>query len=208
MNHHLTKLSVLLLLVLPGYLRAQADDAIKDVLAFQKDLNKEYSDPATSPLEKKALRHFKGVDFYPIDLAYRVHATLEKMDSSQFFGMKTTTTRLPNYRVYGIVTFSLQGETFHLPVYQSQDLMQTDKYRDLLFFPFTDQTNGDETYGGGRYIDLYIPKDGNVLTIDFNKAYNPNCAYSHHYSCPLVPDQNYMDIEVRAGVRLKQLNKH
>lgn len=208
MNHHFNKLPALLLLLLPTYVQAQADDAIKDVLTFQKDLNKEYSDPDTSPLEKKALRHFKGVDFYPIDLQYRVHATLEKNDSSQFFGMKTTGTRLPNYRVYGIVTFALQGATFHLPVYQSQDLMKTEKYKDLLFFPFTDLTNGDETYGGGRYIDLYIPKDGNVLTIDFNEAYNPNCAYSHHYSCPLVPSENDMNIAVRAGVRLNASHKH
>ena len=114
--------------------------------------------------------------------------------------MKTTTARLPHYRIYGIAEFTLDGKTFKMPVYQSQDLMKNPEYADHLFFPFTDLTNGHQTYGGGRFIDLHIPKDGKNLIIDFNQAYNPYCAYSHNYSCPLVPEENQMDIEVPAGV--------
>ena len=67
-----------------------------------------------------------------------------------------------------------------------------------------DNTNGEETYGGGRYIDLTIP-EGDTLIIDFNKAYNPYCVYNKKYSCPLVPRQNYLRTKVRAGV--KNFNK-
>jgi uncharacterized protein (DUF1684 family) len=70
-----------------------------------------------------------------------------------------------------------------------------------LFLPFLDNSNGGDSYGGGRYIDLRIPSD-NELDIDFNTAYNPYCAYNEKYSCPIVPRVNYLDLEVRAGVKV------
>lgn len=79
--------------------------------------------------------------------------------------------------------------------------MATVQYKDYLFFPFTDTTNGNETYDGGRYIDLRIPASGNEIIIDFNKAYNPFCAYSAGYSCPIVPAENNLDIPITVGVR-------
>jgi len=103
-------------------------------------------------------------------------------------------------RIFGILTFSIEGKEFSLPVYQSQSLMQKKEYKDYLFLPFTDLTNGNETYDGGRYIDLRIPA-GDQIVIDFNKAYNPYCAYSHGYSCPIVPSKNHLETEILAGVR-------
>ena len=73
-------------------------------------------------------------------------------------------------------------------------------YRDYLFLPFLDATNGIETYGGGRYIDLTIP-ESNQITIDFNKSYNPYCAYNEKFSCPIVPRENYLSLKVNAGVK-------
>ncbi|HEY3405771.1 MAG TPA: TonB family protein, partial [Ohtaekwangia sp.] len=144
---------------------------------------------------------FEGHDFFPVNLKYRVQATLTVTEGTPFFGMKTTTSRFSTERIYGHVTFSIEGREFRLPVYQSKDLMSTEEYADYLFFPFTDLTNGQATYGGGRYIDLRIPKGGSDMIIDFNKAYNPYCAYSPRYSCPLVPAENQMDIEIPAGVK-------
>ena len=118
--------------------------------------------------------------------------------------MKTTSPKMSTERVYGYVEFVLLGKAFRLPVYQSKELMNKAEYADYLFFPFTDLTNGNETYGGGRYIDLRIPAKGQQLIVDFNQAYNPYCAYSHRYSCPLVPEENQMEIEVRAGVMLSE----
>ena len=84
--------------------------------------------------------------------------------------------------------------------------MQQEKYRDYLFLPFTDNTNGEQTYTGGRYIDLSIP-DGDTIVVDFNKAYNPYCAYNKKYSCPIVPSVNNLDTEIRAGVKAFEPNK-
>ena len=78
-------------------------------------------------------------------------------------------------------------------------------YEDYLFLPFLDNTNGEESYGGGRYVEARIP-EGDTIIIDFNKAYNPYCAYNEKYSCPIVPRQNYLPIEVKAGV--KAFGKH
>ena len=76
----------------------------------------------------------------------------------------------------------------------------TAEYEDYLFLPFTDKTNGDSSYGGGRYLDLKLP-EGDSIIIDFNQAYNPYCAYNDKYSCPVPPKSNNLDIEVLAGVK-------
>jgi uncharacterized protein len=199
----MTKIPILLLCILSLHASAQTDSlkAIEEIKAFRKKLNEEYKDREKSPLETEELAKFEGHDFFPIDLDYRVKAKLTKAEGTPFFGMKTTTERVSMERIYGYINFTLDGKEFRLPVYQSQDLMKMEEYADYLFFPFTDETNGKQTYGGGRYIDLRIPKDRDNLVIDFNMAYNPYCAYSSGFSCPLVPAENQMHIEVPAGVR-------
>jgi uncharacterized protein (DUF1684 family) len=85
-------------------------------------------------------------------------------------------------------------------VYQNIDLIKKSGYDDYLFLPFSDLTCGKESYIGGRYVDVRIQK-GTIWTIDFNKAYNPYCAYNYEYSCPIVPLENDLDIEILAGVK-------
>lgn len=170
------------------------------IATFQRHLNAEYKDPKTSPLDKKSIAGFTGHSFFPVDLSYRVEATLEVTDKEPYFKMMTSNNRPRNFRQYGIVTFTLQGQRLSLPIYQSEQLSGMDEYADYLFFPFTDLTNGHTSYSAGRYIDLRIPQTGNVLVIDFNQAYNPLCAYSNNYSCPIVPEKNHIPLEVKAGV--------
>jgi TonB family protein len=202
----MAKILSFLLCICSLHALAQMDSlkAIEEISAFQKKHNEEFKDRQQSPLEPDEFVKFESHDFFPIDLDYRVEAKLDVAEGTPFFPMKTTTSRISTERVYGFVIFTLDGEEFSLPVYQSKDLMATKEYADYLFFPFTDDTNGTETYGGGRYIDLRIPKEGNKLVIDFNMAYNPSCAYSPRFSCPIVPGENQMDIEVLAGVRYHQ----
>jgi uncharacterized protein (DUF1684 family) len=185
---------------------AQTDSAaaMAEIREFQKKLNEEYKNPKESPLEPADRKKFKGHAFFPINLAYRVVAKLTVTEGTPFFPMKTTTSQMKTDRIFGYVEFSVAGKEFRLPVYQSQALMKTEAYADYLFFPFTDLTNGEQTYMGGRYIDLRIPVSGDEIIIDFNQAYNPYCAYSHRYSCPLVPVENQMDIEVPVGVMYKE----
>jgi TonB family protein len=182
---------------------AQTDShtAFEEIRAFQRNLNESFKDVTKSPLMLDDILTFEGLDFFPVDLAYRVNATLTATDGTPFLDMRTTTDELSKRRVYGYISFSLKGSDFRLPVYQSEDLLDNPGYADYLVLPFTDLTNGEETYSGGRYIDLRVPKKGNNIIIDFNMAYNPYCAYSSRYSCLMVPLVNDMDIEIPAGVR-------
>ena len=177
--------------------------AQKDLLAskkFQTELNNSYADSLKSPLTKEDLNHFKGLDFFPINEKYIVEATFVRTKKEKPFGMKTTTSRTPLYKKYGELRFSIEGKEFKLNVYQNIDLIKKPGYDDYLFLPFSDLTCGKESYIGGRYVDMKIQK-GTIWTIDFNKAYNPYCAYNYEYSCPIVPLENDLDIEILAGVK-------
>ncbi len=187
----------ILIFLLPHFVFAQTE-AINDIKEFQKTINKEFSTPSTSPLEGKELKKFRSLPFYEIDLSFRVNATLHRTDDSDFKPMKTTTARFANHRVYGILEFTLEGKNFQLPIYQSKDLLNNPEYKDYLFLPFTDLTNNDGTYGGGRYIDLRIPA-GDTIVVDFNKAYNPYCAYTTGYNCPIPPKENDLPVAILAG---------
>ncbi len=167
---------------------------------FQKKLNESYADTLKSPLTADDIKLFSTLDFYPIDQKYVVTAQFVRLKNAKVFEMKTTTDRLPKYKKYGTLYFELDGKQLSLNVYQNLDLIKKPEYKEYLFLPFSDLTCGKESYIGGRYIDLRIP-EGKTIEIDFNKAYNPYCAYNHKYSCPIVPLENDLDIEINAGVK-------
>lgn len=179
---------------------AQEKHAIVGETKWQKEQNADFKDATKSPLKDKDRKEFTSLDFFAFDSTFVVRANLESTPDSNWINMKTTTDRVSKERVYGILTFQLKGQSFKLNVYQGQELMQTEGFKDYLFLPFLDNTNGDTTYGGGRYIDLRIP-EGDTIIIDFNKAYNPYCAYNEKYSCPIVPRVNYLDTKIEAGVK-------
>ncbi len=179
----------------------------KEVKAFQKSLNHEFADPKESPLTVEDQARFKKLDFFPIDSKYRVVAGFSLTPDAHPFEMPTSTDRKPMYRQYGAVTFVLDGKSCTLRIYQNIDLTKKEGYSDYLFLPFNDYTNGNESYGGGRYLDLTIP-NANTILIDFNKAYNPYCAYNHKYSCPIPPAENKLDLEIRAGVKAYKAHDH
>ena len=180
-------------------------DSLFSSKAYQAHLNEEFANKETSPLTDKDLKSFKSLDFFEINDKYRVEAKFVKTESAEPFMMSTTTDRQSLYVKYGEINFTLNNEEFKLNVYQSQRLLTDPKYKDYLFIPFTDLTNGETTYNGGRYLDFKIPNSTNVI-IDFNKAYNPYCAYNGIYSCPIPPEENNLSIKIEAGV--KQYKPH
>lgn len=167
---------------------------------FQRKMNSEFKDATTSPLKAKDLKVFKGLDFFKYDSTYVVKAHLKRTPDTKWFEMHTTTDRVSEERVYGILSFEIQGKKLNLNVYQSKASLNKKINEDFLFLPFLDNTNGEESYGGGRYLNLKIP-EGDTIEIDFNKAYNPYCVYNEKYSCPIVPRENYLDLAIRAGVK-------
>lgn len=146
---------------------------------------------------KKDRKYFR---FFPVDSKYNVQCSFEKITDTIGFNMNTSAKTLKHYYKYGRLEFKIADKILHLFVYQSKDLMQTEQYKDYLFVPFTDATSGDESYGSGRYLEFNI-KDikNNQVQLDFNKAYNPYCAYSPNYKCPIPPRENFLTIAIKAG---------
>ncbi|UFH45510.1 DUF1684 domain-containing protein [Flavobacterium galactosidilyticum] len=173
---------------------------ILDVIKFQNELNQEYADAKTSPLMTEDLATFKTLDFFPANEKFFVVAKFVRTKKEKPFEMKTSTDRKPMYVKYGEVFFTIDGSNLKLNVYKNIALSKQEKYKDHLFLPFSDLTCGNESYIGGKYIDLKIPK-ANSIVIDFNTSYNPYCAYNHKYSCPIVPLENDLNIEIKAGVK-------
>jgi uncharacterized protein (DUF1684 family) len=171
---------------------------------YQQKLNASYKDATKSPLKKRDLRKFKGLKFFPVDSTFIVTATLTKTENAPTFEMATTTERKPLYKEYGLLKFSLKGKDCQLTIYQSQNEAKDEKYKDYLFLPFTDDTSGEDSYGGGRYMDVMTTdeKPDGTIELNFNNTYNPYCAYNDRYSCPLTPRKNHLDIEIKAGIKV------
>lgn len=191
------------------FLNAQTEkeniDAIKK---FQSDLNAEYLNPKESPLRGENLTKFKSHPFFPIDLKCRVTAKFTKTDNSIPFELPTSSGKFKQYQEFGIADFEINGKSYSLTIYQSLDLMKMKKYRDYLFLPFRDETNGIETYGGGKYMDLRIPKENEII-LDFNQSYQPFCAYNAlDYNCPIVPEKNKLPVRIEAGVMCEDIYYH
>lgn len=140
-------------------------------------------------LEAEAVKQFEGVERFPIDEKWRIEATLEPaegktVDVTNVIG-QTGPRQSP-----GTLVFEINGETYRLDPVASGD---------QLFVIFGDATNGVETYGAGRFLYAAKPDENGKTILDFNKAYNPPCAFTAFATCPLPPPQNKLSVEVLAG---------
>jgi uncharacterized protein (DUF1684 family) len=197
-----------LLIILPLLLsitaHAQAPEESEDAKYFSeikkerelKDSEMLSDEKSPIPAEEKAT--FEKLNYYKPNTSFRKVASFNRFDQATHFLMKTTTDRLPEYSLYGVVTFVHKGENYTLNVYQNIELVKKPGFDKHLFIPFNDETNGKETYGGGRFLDIN-ETGADTLIIDFNKAYNPYCAYNHKYSCPIPPEENNLKIKIEAG---------
>lgn len=179
---------------------ASAQDYSATIAHHQDSMNTKFADPQTSPLTEEAVKSFEALPFYPVNESFRVEAKFERYANPETIRFATTTDREPEYKVFAKLTFTLEGQEFTLDIYQNVRLVQMPQYRDYLFLPFNDLTNGAGSYGGGRYLDIRMPK-GDTVVLDFNKCYNPYCAYNHKYSCPIPPDGQYVPVAIEAGVK-------
>jgi hypothetical protein len=163
---------------------------------FSKD--NEFSDTLTSPLKKSDIQLFRGLSYFQIDKKWNVTASFSLDTASPVFKMTTSTTRLPEYRKYGVLTFSINDSVFQLTAYQNMDLLKNNPDTKYLFVPFKDKSNNISSYGGGRFMDIEIP-EYDTVSLDFNMAYNPYCAYADRWSCPIPPPENYLNVFILAG---------
>mgnify|MGYP005989794963 CR=1 FL=1 len=202
------KNSILVLFLFSLFSTSAQNAYNKEIKNYQYKKNLEFHNKATSPLTAKDLKTFEALDFYKIDEKFKVTAKLVKEKDPVIFEMQTTTSRKPLYIKYGTLTFTLEGKEQRLTIYQNKDFDRAPQYKDYLFLPFTDKTSGNGSYGGGRYLDVLTTDenaDGTII-IDFNKSYNPYCAYNSKYSCPLTPKENTLSVALKAGI--KAYKKH
>jgi len=149
-----------------------------------------------SPIPPEDREEFKGLDYYPPDLAYRFELELHEHPDKKRIKMAYTRGEEQEFLRWGEFKFKIAGKEQVLQAYKS------DPDEERLFVPFKDATNGKETYGAGRYLDLDLEKhlkaEGKWI-LDFNGAYNPWCAYSENYTCPFVSPENWLRVPIRAG---------
>ena len=139
---------------------------------------------------------FPGLEYFPPDPSYRFELPLSEHEEKETVTVGTSADGEQEYLRWGEFEFTIDGEECTLQAYKG------DPSEDRLWVPFRDETNGEETYGAGRYIDLeedHHRTDSDEWILDFNLAYNPTCAYNEAYECPLIPMENWLDCRIEAG---------
>ena len=171
-------------------------EAIEDFRA-RKDAY--FKDAHGSPIPEGEREAFNGLPYFEVDEALRLEGlTLEPYAGTEpaNFQIPTSDGKLRDARRAGTFSFEIGGTTHRLTGYQFAE-----GGSESVFVPFLDATSGNETYGAGRYLDLY-PEDDGTYALDFNLAYHPSCVYDPKYSCPLTPAENRLPIRIEAGERL------
>jgi uncharacterized protein (DUF1684 family) len=188
------KLLTLLLLTI-----ITTNDYTAKVEAHRTQKNEDFKSADKSPFfTKKERKKFVSLSYFAVDEQYKVtgrYLPLAVEDTIQFM---TSSGKAKTYAQVATLEFTLHGQTLTLPAYQGLELRQRAGLEKYLFVPFTDETSGEQSYGGGRYLDLQLP-DGDTLEIDFNYAYNPLCAYTSGYSCPIPKPESRLAVKVEAG---------
>lgn len=144
-----------------------------------------------SPIPHEVRHHFPGLSYYPEQPGLRLDLEVEPAEDTSEVRTETSTGESQVYHRAGQVRFKVGEQEARLTLLQQAG---DDNY----FLPFRDRTSGKETYGAGRYLELE-PTEGGRVTVDFNYAYNPNCAYSPEWSCPLPPAENWLQVPIEAG---------
>lgn len=178
-----------------------ADAVIADRKAKNEDFRTE-----NSPLPPEEWEHFPGLKYYEPSETYFIKAVLDvaaKPDTVQIAATQSNDVR--TMLRYGVFRFTVDGKACTLTAYKHTGPAAV-RYPTLLFVPFQDETTGNETYHAGRYLDVEMQTGTTEYYLDFNRAYNPYCAYNESYSCPLVPSENILPVAIRAGE--KNYDKH
>ena len=163
----------------------------EEISEFREEKHNFFKTSQGSPFVQKNIA-YEPVQFFPADIDFRVNATLEKMTSRDFITIANSDGSQIKYLKYAIAKFKMKGTSQQLVILKALG------FGNQYLTAFADETSGISTYGGGRYLDVVIGKSDQVV-LDFNKAYNPYCAYSEEYLCPLPPRENFLEIPIEAG---------
>ena len=191
-------LIVLANLLPPSVLKAQS--YAESITEYREHYREKFLNGSKSLLKEDDLKYLR---FYEPDSTYQVTCLLELTPDAKEFSMPTYSGLVRPYIQYGILIFTLKGKKMTLSVYKNLMLKDDPAFIDYLFIPFKDKTNGAATYGGGRYLELRMGEIvDNKVIIDFNKCYNPYCAYSEGFNCPIPPLENHLDGTIEVGEKM------
>jgi hypothetical protein len=175
-----------------------ADEYKAEVFKQRADKDTFMRNNAASPFAK-APNAFAGLKYFDPDLQYRVTARLEKIDHKKVVVLPTSDGMEKRYLEFAHATFTLHGASHRLLILE---VMDPGPFRGTLFLAFADETSARETYGAGRYLDIKKIPGATSAVLDFNLAYNPYCAYTDEFSCPLPPRENILRVPIRAGEKV------
>lgn len=181
---------------------------------FQDEINlhrekykQEFLEDDHSPFKKK--EDLEYIRFFNPTVKYKVKADFVRTENATPIDLATMNGLTKQFIEYGTLSFTIKGKKLSLKIFQNTALLDNPEYKDHLFLPFTDKTNGNDTYDGGRYLDFKTSdiKEGHLI-LDFNKTYNPYCAYSAGYSCPRPPEENNIPFSIKAGEKKYGKSSH
>ena len=169
---------------------------VDEIAADRAAKERSFREDADSPIPAGKRGDLLPLNYFPIDSEYSVPAILRLVDERPTFDMPTSTGKLRKMQHIGTLEFTLKGKPLKLGAFVEAGTTRIQQ----LFVPFADVTTGTETYAAGRYLDLH-PTSTGIYVIDFNRAYNPYCAYNEKYDCPFPPPSNRLALPIRAGER-------
>jgi len=173
------------------------DNYVHKIEDFRKHKDHYFGSHQDSPIPSEQREKFKGLEYFPVDPQFHVLAKMTELEKKEKLEMQASDGAKIEYIRWVKFTFKIGDNEVVLNGYKS------DPHDDHIFVPFRDATSGKETYGAGRYLEVeHHEHNTGEWILDFNMAYNPYCSYSPHFSCPLTPPENWLDIPIRAGEKV------
>ena len=186
---------VVLIILIYSLLFKNTPDYIGSILEHRAEVDT-FMGSGDSPLPDTVKSDFQGLNYFEIKQEFKVKARLEMIPDQQTLTLGTSDGATEEYVKYANAKFELSDISLQLLVLKSED----DQGEAYFFIPFSDLTSGEQTYGGGRYLEIPFSKN-QQLYIDFNLAFSPYCAYNAKFSCPLPPAENHLQVAITAGER-------
>ncbi len=195
-------LSMLLTLTVISQVTEQTKEThMKNIETDRTNKDQQMLNVETSPFSQDQLNKFNGLSYYPINYDYLIDGKFVAAEISKEVNLMTSTGSKIRLIESGVVTFKLDGKSVSLTVYQNNNLPEFGDNKQQLFIPFTDLTSGKETNGGGRYLAVDLPNQGNTMVLDFNKAMNPFSAYNNSNPGVISPEANNLINTMATGER-------
>jgi uncharacterized protein (DUF1684 family) len=211
-SYRIFAVSVIIVGIILGFACSKNESRTENLVSKQDPIlteraakDKTFRSGTNSPIPEEDRSSFQGLHYYPVNSDLRFSLRLNRYSRPEQIRLATNTGEIRSGLRYGYFEFKVENQTCRLQVYRLDDV--TENSGPNLFIPFRDATSGNETYGPCRYIDLRENISG-IYELDFNRAYNPYCAYSNKYSCPLPPQENVLSVPIRAGEKKYKENSN